>query len=112
MNFEKRHMLMNSFFTSKFNYCPLVWMFQSRTMNNKIKHLHERYLRIVYSDKRSSFEKHLETDRFVTINIRNLLILATELFKESKDVAPTTFSEIFSKRSITCVTFLSSLFQM
>ena len=81
-------------------------------MNNKTKHLHEKYLRIVYSDKRSSFEKHLETDRFITIHIRNLLILATELFKESKDVAPTTFSEVFSKRSITCVTFLSSPFQM
>ena len=37
---------MNSFFTSQFNYCPLVWMFHSRTMNNKINH-----------NKTSSFEK-------------------------------------------------------
>ena len=27
--------LMNSFFTSHFSYCPLVWMFHSRTMSNK-----------------------------------------------------------------------------
>ena len=38
MNFEKRRILMSSFFTSQFNYCPVVWMFHSRAMNNKIKH--------------------------------------------------------------------------
>ena len=27
MNFGKRWILMNSFFTSQFNYCPLVWCF-------------------------------------------------------------------------------------
>ena len=60
MSIPKRKLLMNSFFTSPFNYCPLTWMCHSRTMNNKINRLHERYLRIVYSDKTSSFEKLLE----------------------------------------------------
>ena len=69
-------------------------------MNNKINDLHERCLRIVYSDKTSPFEKLLETDRSVPIHIRNLQILATEFFKESKDLAPTIFSEVFSKRSV------------
>ena len=54
----------------------------------------------MYSDKTSSFEKLLETDRSVPIHIRNLQILATEFFKESKDVAPAIFSEVFSKRSV------------
>ena len=26
MNLTKRRLLMNSFFTSQFNYCPLIWM--------------------------------------------------------------------------------------
>ena len=51
--------------------------------------MHERCLRIVHSDKTSSFEKGLETDRSVN-----------EFFKESKDLAPTIFSEVFSKRSV------------
>ena len=34
------------------------------------------------------------------IHIRNLQILATEFFKESKHLAPAIFSEIFSKRSV------------
>ena len=54
----------------------------------------------MYSDKTSSFKKLLETDRSVLIHIRNLQILATEIFKESKDLAPTILSEIFSKRSV------------
>ena len=97
MNFEISRILMNSFFTSEFNYCAFVWMLQSRTIDNKINHLHERCLRIVHSDKTSSFEKLLETDRSVPIHIRNLQILATEIFKVNKELAPTIFSETFSK---------------
>ena len=51
MSIPKRKLLMNSFFTSQFNYCPLTWMCHSRTMNNKINRLHERCLRIVYSER-------------------------------------------------------------
>ena len=54
MNFEKRRILMNSLFTSQFSYCHLVWIFHSRTKNNKINHFHERCLRIACSDKASS----------------------------------------------------------
>ena len=41
---------MNSYFNSKFNYCPLVWMFHSRLINNKITRLQERVLPILHSD--------------------------------------------------------------
>ena len=80
MSIPKRKLLMNSFFTSQFNYCPLTWLCHSRTMNNKINRLHERCLRIVHSDKTSSFEKLLEKDGSVTIHTRNLQTLAAEMF--------------------------------
>ena len=44
MGTAKKHILMNAFFISQFNYCPLVWMFHSRTNNIKINRLHERCL--------------------------------------------------------------------
>ena len=50
MNISKRHIFMNPFSNSQFNYCPLVWMFHSRSINNKINRLHERVLHIVYND--------------------------------------------------------------
>ena len=75
-------------------------MFDRRIMKNKINHLHEGCLCIVYSDKTSSFEKLLEIDRSVPRHIRNLQIFATEFFKESKYLAPTIFREFSSKRSV------------
>ena len=48
---------MNSFFNAQFNYCPLIWMLHTRCNNNKIKHLHERCLRLTYCDKKSSYEE-------------------------------------------------------
>ena len=42
MNIGKRRLLMNSFFRSQFNYCPLLWMCHHSSVNNKINRLHER----------------------------------------------------------------------
>ena len=53
-----------AFFMIQFSYFPLIWMFQSTKLNNKINKLHERCLRIVYSYNISSFEEPLETDNF------------------------------------------------
>ena len=37
---SKKKILLNSFFKSQFSYCPLIWMFHSRIMINKINQLH------------------------------------------------------------------------
>ena len=95
MSIPKRKLLMNSFFTSCFNYCPLTWMCHSLTMNNKINRLHERCLRIVHSDKTSSFEKLLEKDGSVTINTRNLQNSCTEIFKVYKNLSPAIIADLF-----------------
>ena len=86
---------MNAFFNSQFNCCPLIWMCHSRENNNKINRLHERCLRIIYSDKRSSFNALLEKDGSVSIHERNIKILAIEMFKVGKNLAPTSMHEIF-----------------
>ena len=46
----KLRTLMKSFVIPQFSYCPLVWMFHSRKMNNRINHIHERALRLAYKD--------------------------------------------------------------
>ena len=62
MTVEKRKILKNSFFNAQLNYCPLIWMLHSRFSNRKIKHLHERCLRLIYCDKNSSYEELLGKD--------------------------------------------------
>ena len=79
MPFEKRMILMKAFIESQFNYCPLIWMFHSRTMNNKINRIHERALRIVYSDYSSKFDELLKKDGSFSIHVRNIETLAIEV---------------------------------
>ena len=59
MTFDQRRLVLNSFITSHFSYCPIVWMVHSRKLNERINHIHERALRIVYKDFNSSFQDYL-----------------------------------------------------
>ena len=54
LSFDKKKIIMKTFFESQFKYCPLTWMFHSRKLNNKINSLQERALRLVYNDFNSS----------------------------------------------------------
>ena len=71
MSFDQRRMVMKAFIQSQFNYCSLIRMFYSRPLNNKINCLHERILRIVYSDYKSSFCELLEKDKSFKIHQKN-----------------------------------------
>ena len=64
MSLDKRNMLFTAFIESQFSYFPLIWMFYSRLLSNKINQLHEKALRIVYGDYKSKFDELLEKDFF------------------------------------------------
>ena len=80
MELTKRRIVMNAFFASHFNYCPLIWKFHSRNLN-KINRLHERCLQVIYNDKTSSSEQLLENDNSVSIHHRNIQTLVIEMYK-------------------------------
>ena len=56
MDLAKRKSLMKAFITSQFNYCPLIWMFHSRQLNNQINKIQERALRLVYKNNKLTFD--------------------------------------------------------
>ena len=91
----KLKMVMKSFILSQFNYCPLVWMFHSREINNRINRIHERALRIAYKDLHSTFQELLSKDGSVSIHHRNIQVLATEIYKFIHGLSPKIMGEVF-----------------
>ena len=98
MNIEKR-IIMNAFIESQFGYSPLVYMFHSWGINNKINQIHERVLRIIYNNKLSSIPDSLDKDNSVTIHHRNIRILATETFKVLHGLSQPLINYVFMERN-------------
>ena len=86
---------MKSFIDSQFNYCPLIWMQHTRSLNNKINKLQERSLRIVYEDYTSSFDNLLKKDKNKTIHQKNIEKLAIQMYKIKNNIAPKIVSDLF-----------------
>ena len=101
MELPKRHILMNAFCKSQFSYCPAVWIFHNRSLNNKINRLHERCLRIIYNDKHSNFEELLVKDNSVFMHHNNIHTLAIEMYKAANGISPKIMNDIFKLRENT-----------
>ena len=101
MELPKRHILMNAFCKSQFNYCPAVWIFHNRSLNNKINRLHERCLRIIYNDKHSNFEKLLVKDNSVSIHHSNIHAFAIEMYKVANGMSSEIMNDTFKLRKNT-----------
>ena len=74
-------------------------MCHNRTITNKINRLHGRCRRTVHNDNKSSFQELLNKDKGVTIHLKNVRALATEMFKVSNNYSTSLMSEIFDKRN-------------
>ena len=100
LKFNQKRTLMKAFIEGQFGYCPLLWMFSGKTSNNRINKLHERALRVVYSDYNSTFDDLLRRDGSVSIHDRNIRILATELFKVKNNLSNHIMNDIFELRNL------------
>ena len=77
------------------NSMGIAWMFCSRSSNNRINHLHERALRIVYNNHSSTFEDLFVKDDSVSIHHRNIGLLAAGLQKAKNNLFSQIMLELF-----------------
>ena len=72
MDLHKQKYLWKAFIMSKFNCSSLVWIFDSRKLNNRTNEIHERVRWLAYNNNHSIFRELLENDNSMTIHYRNL----------------------------------------
>ena len=65
-------------------------------MNNKINHIHERALRLVYQDYTTTYQGLLDKDGSLTFHHRNIHQVAIEMFKVKHGLSPPFMKEIFN----------------
>ena len=93
--FKKRRNIFKAFAESQFGYCPLIWMFHGRGLNNKINRVQERALRMTYKDKSSTFQELLEKDNSVSTHHTNLQKLAIVIYKVLHSFSQPILNDIF-----------------
>ena len=77
------------FVTSQFSYFPLVWMHHGKTW-------HHRAVWMVYQDKKPSSEELLQKDISISVHMKKVQNLATEIFKNKNGLSPIILKEVFS----------------
>ena len=88
VNLNQSRIRMNTFFFSHFGYFPLVWMINSRTLNNRINRFHEQAFYLVYKENLFSFDELLKIDNSFTIHECNIQSLTIELYKVDNRISP------------------------
>ena len=97
---DKRQSVMQAFISSHFSNCLLIWMFHDWGLKNKITWIHERWLRIVHGDNKSSFEELLRKYKSVKIHHRHLQVLATEIYNVQHGLSPQIMNSVFNLKIV------------
>ena len=92
---DQKILLLNSVAKSQFSYCPLMWMFTSRYLNNALSNTHQRTK--VYE---LPFNRILEDNKQKKHTSKNIESLAIEIYNFHAGLTTPIVSDLF-------VTYLS-----
>ena len=77
-------------------------MFHGRQINDKIKILHEKAIRIVHNHSITSFEELLLKNKFFTMHHQNIQSLEIEMYKNVDSLPGGNLSEFFVRNNHNC----------
>ena len=77
MNMNQKRNKMKAFIECQFGYCPLIWIFLSIGLNDKINRV-QRALSITFNDKLSTISEFFNKDSSVALRYGNIRALAIE----------------------------------
>ena len=85
---RKAELICNAYILSRFNYCPLIWMFSSKKGADIINYTHKRALRAVTNDFSMSLDEILSKTNTNSIHHKNLCALLIEVYKSLNSLNP------------------------
>lgn len=88
----------NSYISSNFNYCPVVWMFANKTNMEKLEKINKRALRFVVNNDEANYEDICKNEEILNINRRCIKSAAIQMFKIKMQTAPQYLQELFTRR--------------
>ncbi len=95
MKYVKKMFAFFFFILAHFNYCPMVWHFCGKASTKKIELIHERALRFLLNDQKSTYHELIEKYNYTTMLIRRIITISMEDFKSLHDLNPNFLKEMF-----------------
>ena len=89
-----------SFIMSKFNFCPVVWMFTLKSSLNKLEEIHNKALRFVLCECDSCYENLLTAAYVPGIRIYLLRCLPIEVFECVNGLNPFYLNKMIHKNRV------------
>ena len=88
---DQELLLLNALVKSQFSYCPLMWMFTSRYLNNVLNSIHKRALRLIYIDYELPFHRIQDNKQKKHTSKK----ISIEIYKFQAGVSPPIMSDLF-----------------
>ena len=96
LDYSSRLSIYKSFIMSNFNYCPVVWMFTSKSSLSKLEGIQKRALRFVLDDYTSDYVELLDKANVPGMKIMALRYLAIEVYKCINGINPKYLNDLFT----------------
>ena len=84
---------------SAFKYCPFIWIFCNKTLNNQINKIYKRTLRLVYEMQDANFEDLLLKDNSWNVHESKTHTLLIEIYKSINNSSPPIMKDFFDLKN-------------
>ena len=98
LDYSSRLSIYKSFIMPNFNYCPVVWMFTSKSSLSKLESIQKRALRFVLNDYTSDYFELLDKANVPGMKIMALRYLAIEVNKCITGINPKYLNDLFTTK--------------
>ena len=85
---------------SQFAYCPLIWIFCSKTCMKRVEKVQYKSLQVVYNDCMDTYDELLALDNKLKIHQRHFQFLALEIYKSKNKLNPSFLWKTYKEKNI------------